>query len=154
MRYTLSAIKVLFFTLFILSAQTVFSQSLTDEEIKKNITSIDEPLKNITSLEPRKFEYNTGDYSHLKLPKGAHYGFITEEFQQVFPAMINKTQYSYMEGKNFYKKATVKSVDMEELIPVLVAAVKEQQTQIEQLKAEIKELKQNSNSNNSTSFKK
>jgi len=138
MRYI--AVTILFFAFFF-SVIESFSQNLSDVEIKTNITTINEPLRNIASLEPRRFEYNTGKFDHLKLPKGSQYGFITEEFQQVFPALVYKKQYSYMHGKNFFKRATIGSVDMEGLIPVLVAAVKEQQTQIEQLRSEIAELK-------------
>jgi len=138
MRYT--AITILLFA-FSFSVSTSFSQNLSDEEIKTNITVIREPLKSITSLEPRRFEYNTGDFNHLKLPKGSQYGFITEEFEQVFPSLVYKKQFSYMRGKNIFKSATIGSVDLEGLVPVLVAAVKEQQAQIESLRSEIAELR-------------
>jgi hypothetical protein len=46
-----------------------------------------------------------------------------------------------MFGKNTYRTRKVKTVDMESLIPILVASVKEQQAEIEQLKKELQVLK-------------
>lgn len=73
---------------FVLAVQVAFSQDLTDNDIKKNAAPIQEPLKQITSLNPQRFEYNRDKYDHLQLPVGSHYGFIAEEFQQVFPALV------------------------------------------------------------------
>lgn len=117
------------------------AQTLSDNEIKKNIAPIENPLKSITALEPKVFEYNTATYNYLKLPPGSHYGFISEDVKLVFPAMVKQQQYQYMQGKNFFKKASASSVQMQQLIPVLVAAIKEQQVQIDALKNELEELK-------------
>lgn len=129
------------FVFMTLAAQQALAQNLTDNDIRKNITPIREPLKQITSLNPVIFEYNTSRFSHLKLPAGNHYGFTTEEIQQVFPALVYKKSYSFMAGKNSYRNAIIKRVDMEGLIPVLIASIKEQQAQIDQLRMEIEALK-------------
>lgn len=133
-----------FFGMFLLiafSAQQSFSQTLADSDLKKNVTPIESPLKSVISLEPKAFEYKTSDYSFLKLPKGEHYGFIAEEVQAVFPALVTSESRSYMQGKNMFKRATTKSVDLEGLIPILVASIKEQQAEIDQLKREVENLK-------------
>jgi peptidoglycan hydrolase CwlO-like protein len=141
-RSILSAAKFLgIFFLFAFSAQQSFSQNLSDKDIKKNVAPIESPLKALVSLEPKAFEYKTSDYSYLKLPKGEHYGFIAEEVQEVFPALVTSESHSYMQGKNRFKRATTKSVDLEGLIPILVASIKEQQAEIDQLKKEIESLK-------------
>lgn len=124
-----------------LAAQQSFSQTLSDNEVRKNIAPIPEPLKQITSLDPVIFEYNTGRFGHLKLPAGSQYGFMTEEFEDVFPALVYKKSHSYMAGKNLYRNAVLKGIDMEGLIPVLIASIKEQQLQIDQLRTEIEALK-------------
>jgi hypothetical protein len=46
-----------------------------------------------------------------------------------------------MFAKNGYRDASFKMVDETSLIPLLVASIKEQQEQIEQLKAAIEDLK-------------
>lgn len=127
--------------IFVLIAHLAISQDLSDNDIKKNAVPIQEPLKQITSLNPQKFEYNRSKYDHLQLPAGSHYGFIAEEFQQVFPALVYRKSHSYMVGKNAYRNAQVKTINLEQLIPVLIASIKEQQMQLDALKAEIEMLK-------------
>ena len=127
--------------LFVIIAQHSISQDLSDNEIKRNAVPIQEPLKQITSLNPQKFEYNTDKYDHLLLPVGSHYGFIAEEFQQVFPSLVYRKSHSWMVGKNSYKNAQVKTINLEQLIPVLIASIKEQQMQLNALRAEIEILK-------------
>lgn len=117
------------------------AQTLTDQEIKTNVQAISQPLQKISALEPRVFEYNTARYTHLSLPKGTQYGFMTENVEKVLPGSIQTTRYAYMKGKNSYSHAVVKNTDMQSLIPLLVASIKEQQSQIDALKAEVERLK-------------
>jgi hypothetical protein len=76
------------------------------------------------------------------LPGGKQYGFLAEDVQQVFPELIRYRNMNYATGKNSSRTAQVKTMDMESLIPILVASIKEQQAEIEKLKAELSELKQ------------
>ncbi|WP_315824324.1 hypothetical protein [Paraflavitalea speifideaquila] len=92
-------------------------------------------------LEPGVFEYDQQQSKQLKLPQGKHYGFTIAEIEAVFPELIKRTTHTYLFGKNTYRTATVKTVNMESLIPILVASVKQQQVEIEQLKKELQELK-------------
>ena len=55
--------------------------------------------------------------------------------------MVGEKSISYLFSKNTYRTATIKTIDESALIPVLVAAFKEQQAEIEKLKLEILELK-------------
>ena len=140
--YRISSLgKLTLIILFVLTAQLGLSQELSDNQIKKNAAPIQEPLKQITSLNPQKFEYNRDKYDHLQLPMGSHYGFIAEEFQQVFPSLVYRKAHSYMVGKNAYRNAQVKTIDLEQLIPVLIASIKEQQMQLDALRAEVEALK-------------
>jgi Chaperone of endosialidase len=132
---------VLFFT--VLCVRASFSQDLTDHAIKKNISPITGSLASILSLQPKSFEYNTAQYNHLKLPEGRRFGFVSEEFQLVFPGLVYKKPVSFMSGKNSYRQATLKTIDIESLIPLLIASIQEQQVQIERLKTEIDDLRKN-----------
>ena len=118
-----------------------FSQTVTDIELKKNVTSINEPLQKLAQLNPKTFEYNTEKYRHLKLGGGVKYGFIAEELEQIFPDLVQRRNISYMFGKNTYRDTQIKSVDEASLIPVLVAAIQQQQQQIEKLTQEVETLK-------------
>jgi hypothetical protein len=122
-----------------------YSQKLHDNEIKKNVTAINNSLQKLTQLQPRMFEYKTDQYKHLQLQGGTQYGFVAEDFQQVFPELVKEKSTSYMFGKNSYRNATLKTIDELSLIPVLVASIKEQQLQIEKLTSELEILKSRKN---------
>jgi hypothetical protein len=133
--------KIYLAFLALLMPGMAFSQTVTDNEIKKNITGINSSLEKLVQLNPRIFEYETEKYKHLKLERGVKYGFIAEELQQVFPHLVKQKNVPYMFGKNSYRHIKIKTVDEASLIPVLVAAIQEQQEQIEKLTQEIEGLK-------------
>ena len=142
MRYKTQYIIVsLFFSLILLSSTAVMAQDAKEGVIQRKVASIENPVQNLVQLEPGVFEYDQQQSKQLKLPKGKYYGFTVAEIEAVFPELIKSTTHTYMFGKNTYRTATVKTVDMESLIPVLVASVKQQQQEIEQLKKELQELK-------------
>lgn len=142
MRYkTQYIIASLCFSFLLLSVTTVMAQDAKEGVTHKKVATIDNPVQNLVQLEPGVFEYDQRMSRQLKLPAGKHYGFTVAEIEAVFPELIKSTTHTYMFGKNTYRTATVKTVDMESLIPVLVASVKQQQEEIEQLKKELQELK-------------
>lgn len=119
----------------------VFSQTVTDSEIKKNVAAISSPLQKLVQLNPKTFEYDIQKFKHLNLEHGVKYGFIAEELQQVFPGLVKQKSISYMFGKNSYRDTKIKTIDEASLIPVLVASIQQQQEQIEKLKEEVEALK-------------
>mgnify|MGYP003337021238 CR=1 FL=1 len=62
-------------------------------------------------------------------------GWIAQEFEQVFPDMIDQWVDPAPEGEEPYKAVNA------DLIPTLVKAIQEQQAIIEQLKADVAALK-------------
>lgn len=134
--------KKIFFSVFFSGiAISMSAQTVSDNEIKKNVTEISTPLQRLVQLEPKVFEYNTEKYKHLKLKSGKTFGFMSDNMQQVFPELVTTKHSSYMFGKNVYRDTKVKTIDETSLIPVLVASIKEQQAEIEKLKKDIEELK-------------
>ncbi|MBS1576135.1 MAG: tail fiber domain-containing protein [Bacteroidetes bacterium] len=131
---------------FICTSQPGFSQMIDDNEIKKNITTIQNPLEKLIQLEPKTFEYDKSKFKDLKLPSGKQYGFIAENVQQLFPDLVRYKNYSYSIGKNSFRTISIKKMDAESIIPVLVASIKEQQEMINKLQEEINELKNKSSS--------
>ena len=132
-------IKTLIAILIFLSLSNVsFSQQVPDAELKKNVSSVQNALATLQRLEPKRFEYNSLKYNNLKLPSGRHYGFMAEDVQRVLPELVRAKSKSYMVGKNKYQTATVKDTDLVSMIPLLVAAIQEQQKQIDQLKQELR----------------
>jgi putative lipoic acid-binding regulatory protein len=96
--------------------------SVSDERTKENIETIDNALEVVTSM--RGVYYNKIGNDKRKV------GVIAQEVEEVLPHVVATNT----EG--------MKSVDYGKMVGVLIEAMKEQQEQIEALKAEIAELKQ------------
>jgi hypothetical protein len=72
-----------------------------------------------------------------------YYGFIAQDVENVFPDMVKQKIFTPGQTRSFKTDVidiNIKCVSTVSLIPVLVEAVKEQQKQIEELKAKIQDL--------------
>lgn len=93
----------------------------SDESLKENISPIENALGKVIDLRGVEFDYKeTGEHS---------IGLIAQEVEQVLPDLVHENG----EG--------IKSVAYQNIVAVLIEAVKEQQIQIELLKYEINSLK-------------
>ncbi|MGY3214140.1 tail fiber domain-containing protein [Mucilaginibacter sp. HD30] len=117
------------------------AQQLSDKEIKKNTTPVSNSLAALSRLEPVTYEFNRDQFKQLNLPGGTQYGFIADDLKQVLPSAVSTDAKWYTAGKNSQRAVTVSTVDLEKIVPLLVGAVKEQQAEIEKLRADIKALK-------------
>nr|WP_121274237.1 tail fiber domain-containing protein [Pedobacter schmidteae] len=120
---------------------TASAQKISENDLKVNVGKISNSTQHLINLEPVTFKYDVDKYKHLKLPAGEQYGFLASNVQPEFPAMVYEAAKVYGSGKNSSKVAKYNEVQTENLIPVLVAAIKEQQAQIELLKQEVQLLK-------------
>lgn len=125
-------------------ALTVSAQQIDEQELKVSVDKISNSTQQLKNLEPVTFKYDVGKYKYLKLPAGEQYGFLASNVQPEFPAMVYEASKIYDVSKNNSKVARYNEVHTENLIPVLVAAIKEQQAEIELLKKEVQLLKQKS----------
>ena len=66
-------------------------------------------------------------------------GLIAQEVEEVLPEIVHEHEMPLMEDAEAGK--TYKTVDYEKMVGVLIEAVKEQQTQIDSLKAQLEQLK-------------
>lgn len=104
----------------------------SDKRCKDNITNIEEKqsIDIITKLKPVTYNY--------KESKDMHRGLIAQDVKDVLKSNnIEKQIYDYDKEEDRY------SLNYVELIPDLINCIKYQQKEIEQLKKEIKELKNN-----------
>ena len=113
----------------------------TNSELIKQSSPLVNTLSDINQLNPVVFEYDKNQILKLKLPSGQQYGFIAEEVHQTMPELVKSRKKMISSGKNSFKTVEVKDVDMNSLIAILVASVKEQQREIDRLKAEMQSLK-------------
>jgi hypothetical protein len=114
---------------------TVFATSTTisaisDQRLKENVQDIDVGLDAVMALKPRKFDWKEGKGKNVKGDRG----WIAQEFEQVFPDMIDEWRDPSPEGEEPYKSVRA------DLIPVLVKAIQEQQQIINDLKTRIEAL--------------
>lgn len=117
------------------------AQKIDEQELKVDIGKISNSAVQLSKLDPVTFKYDVAKFKHLKLPAGKQYGFLASNVQSEFPAMVHEAAKVYESGKNNSKVAKYEEVQTAYLIPLLVAAVKEQQAEIELLKQEVKLLK-------------
>lgn len=101
--------------------------AISDQRLKENIQDIDAGLPQIMALKPRKFDWKAGKGKDIKGDRG----WIAQEFEQVFPDMIDTWKDEAPEGEEPYKSVRA------DLIPVLVKAIQEQQALITSLTARI-----------------
>ena len=100
--------------------------SLSDERLKENIKDLETGLTEVMELKPRRFDWKNKANTNVA-------GFIAQEVETVLPDLIGDFKHEELED--------AKSVKMGDMIPTLVKAIQEQQTQIETLKQEIREIK-------------
>jgi len=91
----------------------------SDENLKKNILTISDPVKKLVQLNGVSFEWNESNSKSFDSDR--HLGLIAQDVENVFPELIKKDMEGYL------------AVNYTGLIPVLVEAVKDQQTQINEL---------------------
>lgn len=111
-------------------AGTVFATNTTisaisDARLKENVQDIDVGLSAILSLKPRKFDWKAGKGKDIKGDRG----FIAQEFEQVFPNLVDEWKDNAPEGEAPYKSVR------QDLIPVLVKAIQELTARVEALEA-------------------
>jgi Chaperone of endosialidase len=102
----------------------------SDSKIKSNIKDLTTVKDKIKLLRPVTYNLKS-DITELQIDKtnnGLQYGFIAEELQSVFPEMVTTW------GNNLL------GIRYTELIPVLVQAIKDQQTEIDALTKRVSDL--------------
>ena len=102
--------------------------AISDIRFKENIQDIDLGLDAILALKPRKFDWKEGKGKNIKNDRG----FIAQEFEQIFPDLIDEWKDPSPEGEEPYKSVR------QDLIPILVKAIQELKAEIEELKTKIK----------------
>jgi hypothetical protein len=116
---------------------TVFATNTTitaisDQRLKENIRDLDDGLQKVMALQPRKFDWKEGKGADIKDARG----FIAQEFEIVFPDMVEEWKDPAPEGEEPYKAVNAN------LIPTLVKAIQEQQALITTLTDRITALEQ------------
>jgi hypothetical protein len=110
-----------------ISATSTSITGLSDERLKENIVDLETGLSEVMALQPRRFDWKNGDAQNVA-------GFIAQEVESVLPELVGDYKHEELDD--------CKSLKMGDMIPTLVKAIQEQQTQIETLKQEIREIRE------------
>jgi hypothetical protein len=113
-----------------ISATNTSISAISDQRYKENIRDLDVGLDAVMQLRPRKFDWKEGKGANIKNARG----FIAQEFEEVFPDLIDEWRDPAPEGEEPYKSVR------QDLIPVLVKAIQEQQAIIDELTARVSAL--------------
>lgn len=89
--------------------------SLSDRNLKENIRTLENPLEKILSINGVSF-----DWRHTK---ESSIGVIAQEIEEIFPELVNTNEF--------------KSVNYNGLIGVLIEAIKELKTEVNELRSQI-----------------
>ena len=111
--------------------QTITSLSPVSYKLlpRFSTATVDVPIDGLTEKELHDIEYFNNLHKNQK-PDGPYYGFIAQEVKEIYPELVHTDDDGYM------------YIDYIGMIPLLVNAIGELNSQIEQLKAENSELNQ------------
>jgi len=95
----------------------------SDERLKDNIQNIENPIEKVQSLKGVTWDWNdnASDVQH-SLP---NVGVIAQDVEKVLPQLVRDNEGGY------------KAVDYDKLVGLLIEAVKDQQSQIDELKSKL-----------------
>lgn len=116
----------------------------SDRKIKTNIKPLTNALDKIMLLKPSTYDMKADQYKGLSLTRRPQMGLIAQELEEVFPDLVKESAMPGRDEKGNVTASgeTIKSVNYVNLIPVLIAAVQEQQQQIAEQREMINDLSQ------------
>lgn len=124
--------------------------STSDAKLKQDVNPVTGSLEKIMQLKPRSYFYrHDGDYAMMHLPEGEQTGLIAQELEKVYPNLVKKSTFTYIdkgqsekdkEGEVKTTQIDYKGVNYIGLIPELINAIQEQQKEIEELKLQLSQL--------------
>lgn len=102
----------------------------SDAKFKTNINPIGSALNTVTKLHGVSYNWKTEEFKDKGFSEGTHYGVIAQEIEKVLPDVVRTDP----NGD--------KAVAYNEIIPILIEAIKEQQKTIEAQQNKIDKLEQ------------
>ena len=108
-----------------------YSTTISDKRLKDNVETITDASTKIANLRGVEYVWNKGSRKGEK-----DMGLIAQEVEEVIPHIVREKEMA------FFGLETYKTIDYEKIVALLIEGFKEQQAQIEELKQEIKKLKE------------
>ncbi|MFH1120706.1 MAG: tail fiber domain-containing protein [Bacteroidota bacterium] len=108
----------------------------SDEKLKSNIQPMKNSLDKIMQLDVMTYDFKASEFPEMNLPLDKQNGFTAQNLENVFPELVKLNPAKKEQPVDF------KAVNYTGLIPVLTAAIQEQQALIEKMHRKIDELEQ------------
>jgi hypothetical protein len=105
-----------------------FSTTTSDARLKDDIKTIDNALDKVMNLRGVEYVWNNGGRKGQK-----DLGLIAQEVEQVIPEIVREHRLPLVDDSDI----EYKTVDYEKMVGVLIEAIKDQQKQIDELKARL-----------------
>lgn len=113
----------------------------SDRKLKDNISDEVGALERLSQLRPVTYNYKKID--EMNLPTQEQHGFISQEMEKVFPELTKDiTKPVFDEEGKITSEFSVKTINYNGLISVLTAAVNELNVEVELLREELADLKE------------
>ena len=113
----------------IASTDNITAYYSSDIKLKDNLRPIESALFKVNQISGYEFDWN--EHSHeIQQEKGHDVGLVAQEVEKVLPEVIQ------------IREDGIKAIAYEKVVPLLVEAIKEQQTLIEDLSNRIKTLEE------------
>jgi trimeric autotransporter adhesin len=103
--------------------------AISDERLKQNVLQLQGSLENLLKLRGISFDWNYEEKTNLLLMEGKQIGLIAQEVEVIYPELVRTNEQGY------------KMVDYAKLTPILLEAIREQQAEIDALKADLEWIK-------------
>ena len=102
----------------------------SDEKLKKNIEPVSKMLSKVSDLSVVNYDWKLEEFPNKKFTNEKQIGFLAQEVENLFPELVREDT----DG--------VKAINYTKFAPILVEAIKEQQSIINELKDKNKELEE------------
>ncbi|HRD54668.1 MAG TPA: tail fiber domain-containing protein, partial [Flavobacteriales bacterium] len=112
----------------------------SDAGLKEDVQDLTGGLSAIMELRPTTYQFNAADAQGLSLPIGLQRGFLAQEVAEVLPELVRDITYIGSVdslGNQLSEDRIVKGLNYIGIIPVLVAAMQEQQAQIASMQQQL-----------------
>ncbi len=123
--------------------------NVSDATLKKDITPLTYGLKDLMKLNPVSYKWKDNKIGNTIIPEDLQetkLGFLAQDLLKVVPEVVRTHDWKVIDEKHprdyTYSKNEVMGVMYNDLIPLTVKSIQDQQKEIEELKVAVKELKE------------
>jgi hypothetical protein len=109
----------------------------SDQRFKTGNQPIPDALNTILQLKPEQYYYDTTTYKSMGFSSKKQFGLIAQDVETVIPDIVKDVPMP-KPSENAPSTGTFKGIDYVSLVPILIAAIQEQQKEIDDLKSMLK----------------